>query len=134
MAGAALAVFASVACGSSDAGDEPTSTVPASDTVDASPTVGASTEPSPLPVGPMAAIAEWVATEQNSEHIGPCPSGDAPADTIGKWCHLPPRESEANRIVIWVGAVASGNVWELVLEKDQGDTWTVVSAEKVRGT
>ena len=95
---------------------------------------GSVSEPSPLDPGVLDAIAAWVATEQNSEHIGPCPSGDAPADTIGKWCHLPPREAEANRIVIWVGAVASGNVWELVLEKDQGDTWTVVSAEKVRGT
>lgn len=95
---------------------------------------GSISEPSPLDPGVLDAINGWVATEQNSEHIGPCPSGDAPADTIGKWCHLPPREAEANRIVIWVGAVASGNVWELVLERGGGDAWEVVSAEKVRGT
>lgn len=110
---------------------EPTAT--ATSTVE--PTATAAPEPqAELQPGVSDAIAGWVATEQNSEYIGPCPPGDAPADTIGEWCHLPPQEAEANRIVIWVGAVASGNVWELVLEKDAEDAWEVVSAEKVRGT
>ncbi len=94
---------------------------------------GSTNQPASLEPGVLDAIAEWVATEQNSEYIGPCPPGDAPADTIGKWCHLPPQEVEANRIVTWVGAVASGNVWAVVLVRGTGEAWEVVSAEKLGG-
>lgn len=141
---AAIAIAGLTACSNDDgrngvdathpsATDAP-STTP-SPTTAASPTTPASPTAWPDLDAPVTdAIAGWVATEQNSEHIGPCPPGDAPADTIGKWCHLPPREAEAYRIVIRVGAVASGNVWELVLYRGEGDAWEVLSAEKVQGT